>query len=69
MPDREGFPPGVPAWIDLAQDDPDAAARAVSARVHGGTVVAEPFDVPPVRSAVIRDPSGARLTVSAFRPG
>ena len=27
MPDREGFPAGVPAWIDTEQPDPDAAAR------------------------------------------
>ncbi len=27
MPDRDGFPAGVPAWIDTEQPDPDAAAR------------------------------------------
>ena len=26
MPEREGFPAGVPSWIDSAQPDPDAAA-------------------------------------------
>jgi hypothetical protein len=24
--ERDGFPPGVPAWIDTHQPDPDAAA-------------------------------------------
>ncbi len=26
MPDRDGYPPGVPCWIDTSQPDPDAAA-------------------------------------------
>ena len=26
MLEREGFPAGVPAWIDTSQPDPDAAA-------------------------------------------
>ena len=25
MPERDGFPPGVPAWIDTTQPDVDAA--------------------------------------------
>ena len=25
--DREGFPPGVPCWVDTSQPDPEAAAR------------------------------------------
>jgi hypothetical protein len=29
----------------------------------------EPFDIAPVRSAVLRDPSGAQFTVNAFNPG
>ena len=26
MPDRDGYPPGVPCWVDTTQPDPDAAA-------------------------------------------
>ena len=26
MPERDGFPPGVPCWVDTAQPDPEAAA-------------------------------------------
>jgi len=26
MPERDGYPPGVPCWIDTTQPDPDAAA-------------------------------------------
>jgi uncharacterized protein len=26
MPDRDGYPPGVPCWVDTNQPDPDAAA-------------------------------------------
>ena len=26
MPDRDGYPPGVPCWVDTSQPDPDAAA-------------------------------------------
>jgi predicted enzyme related to lactoylglutathione lyase len=47
----------------------DADAVADSARSLGGTVVVEPFDLPMVRSAVVRDPWGARFSVSAFNPG
>jgi hypothetical protein len=26
MLERDGFPPGVPCWVDTAQPDPEAAA-------------------------------------------
>jgi predicted enzyme related to lactoylglutathione lyase len=32
----------------------------------GGQVVVPPFDVPPVRMAVLSDPQGAVFTVSKF---
>lgn len=69
------------AWIlPLADDDlaphwnvtfavADTDGIMARARDLGGSVVTEPFDVPPVRSAVLRDPHGARFTVSAFNPG
>ena len=47
----------------------DADAVADSARSQGGAVLVEPFDLPMVRSAVLRDPWGARFAVSAFNPG
>ena len=58
---------GTPHWsVTFAVADSDAiAARA---RELGGTVEAEPFDAGPVRSAVIRDPLGARFAASAFNP-
>ena len=30
MQDRDGYPAGVPCWVDLAQDDPEAAAAFYS---------------------------------------
>jgi hypothetical protein len=79
-----GAPPGFSecvAWfLPLPADE--SAARwnvtftvsdtdgiAARARELGGTVVVEPFDIAPVRSAVLRDPGGARFTVNAFNPG
>jgi uncharacterized protein len=71
VPDRDGFPPGVPEaphWnVTFAVADADAVAARASEL--GGTVIVEPFDVPPVRSAVLLDPGGARFTASAFNPG
>jgi uncharacterized protein len=46
----------------------DVDAAASRARKLGGAVVVEPFDVPFVRMAVLRDPDGATFTVSTFRP-
>ena len=37
-------------------DDTDAVAAR--SRELGGSVLTEPYDIPPVRSAVIRDPQG-----------
>jgi len=57
----------APAWsVTFAVTDPDAIA-ARTAQL-GGTVLVEPYDVAPVRIAVLRDPQGARFTVSAFDP-
>ena len=58
----------APHWnVTFAVADPDAVAS--TARQQGGRVLVEPFDVPPVRSTVIADPSGARFTANAFNPG
>jgi predicted enzyme related to lactoylglutathione lyase len=78
-----GAPPGFSecvAWIMPLQGDAasphwslrfsvaDTDAVAARARELGGTVLVEPFDIPPVRSAVIRDPQGAQFGVSSFNP-
>ncbi len=78
-----GAPPGFSecvAWIlpltDEAEEPHWSVTFAVadtdeiveSARRLGGTVVVEPIDVAPTRLAVLRDPAGARFTVSAFHP-
>jgi uncharacterized protein len=77
-----GAPPGFSecvAWMLPADDElphwnvtftvADADAVAEKARQLDGSVVVEPFDVPPTRTAVLRDPAGAQFTVSAFNPG
>ncbi|HEU4979346.1 MAG TPA: VOC family protein [Solirubrobacteraceae bacterium] len=57
----------TPHWgVTFAVDDADAiAARATEL---GGRVLAEPFDAPWVRMAVIADPQGATFTASKFVP-
>jgi predicted enzyme related to lactoylglutathione lyase len=75
----EGFSDAI-GWMQSPQD-PDGPARwtvtiAVAAADHaaartaelGGTVLAEPFDVPYSRTTVIRDPDGAIITLSQFVP-
>ena len=58
----------APEWsVRFAVADTDAVVAR--ARELDGSVVVEPYDSPPVRSAVLRDPAGARFAVSAFNPG
>jgi predicted enzyme related to lactoylglutathione lyase len=77
-----GAPPGFTdaiAWLDPIDGDTnpgwsvtftveDADASAARVKELGGTVLAEPFDVPWQRLTVIRDPQGAHLTLSQFKP-
>jgi predicted enzyme related to lactoylglutathione lyase len=77
-----GAPPGFSeciAWIQAPDGDArphwsvsfavaDADAVSARARELGGTVVVEPFDIAPVRSAVLCDPQGTQFTVNAFSP-
>ena len=42
MPDRDGYIPGVPCWVDTNQPDPDAAAE-----FYGGLFGWESEDVMP----------------------
>lgn len=55
---------GVPAhWLSYVEV-PDVDAAAEHARGNGGTVLAEPFDVPEIgRICVIADPEGAVLAL------
>lgn len=53
--------------VTFAVDDTDAVAAR--SRELGGTLLVEPYDIPPVRSAVIRDPQGATFTANSFNPG
>jgi predicted enzyme related to lactoylglutathione lyase len=78
-----GAPPGFSecvAWIMPLQEDAasphwsvrfavaDTDAVASQARELGGTLLVEPFDIPPTRTAVIRDPQDAMFSVSSFNP-
>ena len=75
----KGFSDAV-GWMH-APADPDGPARwAVSFSVAdaddiarrtpdlGGTVLVEPFDVPYVRMAVLRDPEGVTFAIGKFQP-
>jgi predicted enzyme related to lactoylglutathione lyase len=58
---------GEPGWnITFTVEDADASAART--KQLGGTVLAEPFDVPWQRLTVIRDPQGATATLSQFKP-
>ena len=66
LPSRGAAAP--PHWsVTFSVDDADAVAAR--SRELGGSVLTEPYDIPPVRSAVIRDPQGAVFTASSFDPG
>jgi uncharacterized protein len=68
-PQPQGYdPPPPPAWITTVRvDSADEAARL--AGEAGGQVLAEPFDGPSGRMAVIADPAGAVLSVCETGPG
>lgn len=77
-----GAPPGFSdaiAWLDPIEGDgepgwsvtftvEDADDSAARVKELGGQVLAEPFDVPWQRLTVIRDPQGAHVTLSQFKP-
>lgn len=62
----EGQPDGTPPHWSVTFNVEDADAAAAKANELGGAVLAEPFDAPPVRMAVVADPQGAAFTVSRF---
>ena len=65
LPLREGVLPHWSVTFSIA----DADAVAAQARELGGSVLVEPYEMPMVRSTVIRDPAGATFTANAFNPG
>lgn len=65
LPLDEGTAPHWSITFSVA----DADATAARARELGGMVLVEPFDMPMVRSTVIRDRAGATITANAFVPG
>jgi predicted enzyme related to lactoylglutathione lyase len=61
-PPMDGIPPN---WgVYFAVDDTDATVA--TATKSGGSVIAEPMDIPPGRMAVIGDPQGAVFSVLAL---
>jgi uncharacterized protein len=62
----EGTPPHWLAYFMVPDADADAATA--SARVAGGTILAEPFDTPYGRMAGITDPHGATFVVVGTMP-
>jgi predicted enzyme related to lactoylglutathione lyase len=62
-----GHPDGPARWaVTFSVADTDDTARG--ARELGGEVLVEPFDVPYVRMAVLRDPDGATFAIGKFHP-
>ena len=64
----EGQPEGAPPNWGVTFSVEDADAIAARASELGGKVLAEPFDAPPVRMAVLSDPQGAVFTVTRYYP-
>jgi len=63
IPDDQ--PDTPPHWsVTFSVDDADVTAA--KAAELGGTVIAEPFDAPWVRMAIINDPAGATFIASQF---
>ncbi len=62
-----GNPNGEPRWVvTFSVADADESARRVTEL--GGTVLVEPFDVPYVRMAAVRDPDGVTFAIGQFKP-
>jgi uncharacterized protein len=57
------FPPDTPPHWSVCFAVADADATVAKAREQGGTVVAEPVDMPIGRFAAIIDPQGAWFTI------
>lgn len=57
------FPPGTPPHWSVCFAVADADATLAKTREHGGTVVAEPVDMPIGRFAAVIDPQGAFFAI------
>jgi hypothetical protein len=79
MPERDGYIPGVPCWVEASEPGPEAAldfydadAAANKAAELGGRVIVPPFDAPwststyTIRVSVLADPQGATFAASKF---
>src|SRR3954453_2399839 len=60
--------PSGPARWSITFSVADADQAAARTAELGGAVLAGPFDVPYSRTTVIRDPDGATVTLSQFKP-
>jgi len=58
---------GAARWV-VTFSVADVDETAARAKALGGTVLAEPFDVPYVRMAVIRDLEGETFAIGQFKP-
>jgi uncharacterized protein len=65
----EGFPDEVPPHWHCDFWVADADGTAARAKELGGSLIAEPADVPGFRSAVVRDPQGATFSISQLVGG
>jgi hypothetical protein len=75
MPQRDGYVPGVPCWVDASEPDPEAALEFYGGLFDlGGKVIIPPFDAPwstatyTIRVTVLGDPQGATFIASKFVP-
>ena len=59
---------GAPSHWNVTFTVQDADAAAAKVRELGGEILSEPVDVPWSRVTQIRDPQGATLTLSQFKP-
>ena len=64
----EDSPHEVPPHWSVTFSTADADASAGRVAELGGTVLVPPFDMPPVRLAVLQDPQGASFAVSRYMP-
>ncbi len=66
MVDRDGYPAGVPCWVDLAQDDPAAAGAFYSGLLGWDLEEGMPDDVP--GSYLTATLGGRRVAAVGSRP-
>jgi predicted enzyme related to lactoylglutathione lyase len=60
--------PGIPPHWSIFFGSEDVDADAAKVKALGGTVMAEPFDIPVGRLAVVADPQGAGFNLFQMAP-